>query len=238
VDCVIGGNVSWVYSKQKGRPLSRAQVVTGVAAARLVDERTRRYLGPYLGNASTVTRAAETLAVSVAAMWQQTRALVDAGLVAEVRLEPRAGRAIRWYRAVSDEFEIPLREFPQDSLEAFVDQVDRISGLALRDGLVEAFVDSRLPVDRIVWRYRCLDNGMTDFSPGLRGGGELPTPPGGVWSSWTTLDLSADEAARLRAEVEALWMRWTHRRPARSVTRSPHTVRLAVAPVPRPRGAR
>jgi hypothetical protein len=203
----------------------------------LVDERARRYLDPYLGHASTVTRAAEALAVSVAAMWHQTRALVDAGLVTEVRLEPRAGRPIRWYRAVTDAFEIPLREFPQDTLEAFVDQVDRISGLALRDGLVEAFVDSRLPIDRIVWRYRRLDNGMTDFSPGLRGGGDLPVPPGGVWSSWTTLDLSVDEAARLRAEVEALWQRWTHRRLTPGATRSSHTVRLAVAPVPRPRGA-
>jgi hypothetical protein len=238
MDRVIGGNVSWVFSRKKGCGLSRPKIVTGLAAARLADERTRRYLGPYLGQASTVTRAAESLAVSVAAMWQQTRSLVDAGLVAEVRLEPRAGRPIRWYRAVSDEFEIPLREFPQDSLEAFVDQVDRISGLALRDGLVEAFVDSRLPVDRIVWRYRCLESGLTDFSPGLRGGGELPTPPGGVWSSWTTLELSADEAARLRAEIEALWQRWTHRHLTPGVTRDPHTVRLAVAPVPRPRGAR
>jgi hypothetical protein len=213
-------------------------VLTGAAAARLVDPRARRYLDPYLGRASTVTRAAETLGASVATMWHQTRALVDLGLVVEVRREPRAGRAIRWYRAVADEFEIPFAEFPQDSVEAFVDHADRVPAHALRDGLVEAFVDSRVPVDRIVWRYRLLDNGSSDFSPGLRGGAELPIPPGGVWSSWTTLHLTSDEAASLRAELETLWTRWVHREGASHATGIPHTFRLALAPVPRPRGAR
>jgi hypothetical protein len=216
--------------------LNRQLLVTGAAAVRLGNLRARRYLDPYLAAEQTVSGAAEVLGVSIATMWHQTRALLDVGLIAEVSKVPRAGRPVRWYRAVADEFEIPLSELAKDSLETFIDHADAVPARALRDGLIDAMVERRLPPDQIVLRYRLLDNGLTDFSPGLRGGGDL-MQPGAVWASWTTLLLTSEEAGELRTELEALWTRWTLRRLAAGTQRSPHTLRLAVAPTPRPRRA-
>lgn len=85
------------------------QRVTGPAAVRLLERpRPRLVLGAFQGRPNTVARAARDLGLDLRVVHRDVAGLVAAGLVRVEREEPRAGRAVRWYRAVSDAFFVPF----------------------------------------------------------------------------------------------------------------------------------
>ncbi len=161
-------------------------------------------------------------------MWQQTQRLLRCGLVLESRQEARHGRPIRYYRSTSDVFDVPVRELPQESVEAILEVGDRRASDALRAGLVRAIVRGAVddPAD-IVLRIQRLPRGAIDVAA-ARLGGDLRPPPDPVWSSWTYLHLTDDDAARLQQELTELWKRWVA--VGQTVDGREHILRLAFAP--------
>jgi hypothetical protein len=92
-----------------GSPQLRQIVVDDPRAARLlVDVAALFFLGPFVGRELSATAGARELGISLDQMLSRLRRLRALGLVEVVRQQPRAGRAVKIYRAVADEFFVPL----------------------------------------------------------------------------------------------------------------------------------
>lgn len=74
------------------------------------------HLACYVGREATVSMAATALTVPLHRAYRAAQRLADAGLMEVAREEARGGRAIKWYRAVSDEFVVPSALQPESRL--------------------------------------------------------------------------------------------------------------------------
>lgn len=84
-------------------------VVTDARQAKLlVDRQQLDYLAPFVGREASATEAAAELRVDLDHMSARIRRLVAVGLLTVERVRPRRGRPVKLYRAVADEFFIPL----------------------------------------------------------------------------------------------------------------------------------
>jgi len=91
-----------------------------VQARLLTDPTSRALLEPFVGSEKSVTQAAAEIGCSVQRLLYRIRQFQEAGLLEEVRQEPRAGRPIRVYRAVADGFHIPFALTPFADMEALI----------------------------------------------------------------------------------------------------------------------
>jgi len=96
------------------------EVDNPVQARVLTDPTSRALLEPFIGAEKSVTQAAGELGCSVQRLLYRVRQFQEAGLLEEVRQEPRAGRPIRLYRAVADGFHIPFALTPFADMEALI----------------------------------------------------------------------------------------------------------------------
>ena len=97
----------------------------------LADPKSLRYFGPFVGRERSAKAAAEELDISVALMLHYIQLFLQAGLLKVAHSEPRAGRAIKHYRAVSNAFFVPLEATP------FADLEERLTaGLQKRQQLI------------------------------------------------------------------------------------------------------
>lgn len=116
-----------------GRPPPKAwlHVQDPEQARLLADPKSPSFFGPFIGQERSAKAAAEEANVSTELMLYHIKRFLQAGLLVVTRLEPRAGRAIRHYRAVNDAFFVPLEVTP------FADQEERLkSNLKKRQELI------------------------------------------------------------------------------------------------------
>lgn len=192
----------------------------------LCDIGAARRLAPFMRREHTLGTAAADLEMPASSLAYWVGRFRRAGLVEVVRREARAGKAIPVYRAVADEFRVPLDALPAHAREEFF--------MAGRRRLFEQFTHA---VNEAAWPW---------FQEGLRlraqpdGGMELGfvepdrAEPPPVTEFWGGVHLTEGEAAELRRELEALMARFTGGRRARGTRRYITVVGLA----PEPRSAR
>ena len=103
------------------RPTSEAfyRVQSEEQAQLLSDPGGSRFLHPFIGRENTVAAAAQTLGCSLQTMHYRVKQLLAVGLLEVVRVQKRAGRAVKHYRAVSDAFFVP------DDLTHYADLEER-----------------------------------------------------------------------------------------------------------------
>lgn len=196
----------------------------------LLDERARRALSPFVGRERTAAGAAEELGMHLNTLLYQVRRLVDAGLLRVTRLEPRAARAVKHYRAVAEHFVLPYNLTRAETPETLLAQEHAGPEARLRRGLIHAGLEllnqqepesvgvqvvlegSRLVLKNIVgpdseWNF--LD----------------PEAPAMVdyWQEDVHLDF--EEAKRLQAELCTIFARYKTRRGGQA-----YILRLALAP--------
>lgn len=203
------------------------------AADALLRADSFRFLTPFLTGDRTTAEAARELSVSVARMHYQVRRLLTLGLLRVVGETPRRGRPTKRYRAASSRFYVPFAATRLESLEALM-------------ALGEEGEQRRFVRDFVRSARRA--------EPHAEGGGTLvhvlpeghisvdftPTPPpnevfppefgSGLWSSWTTLQLTPDEAAELERDLVALWRDRVARHGQPGPCRQAYTLRLGLAP--------
>ncbi len=108
------------------------------AAELLTDPETLRQLEPFLGRACSVSEAAQRTGAKPNTMLRRVQRFVDAGLLEIVDRVPRAGRAIKRYRAPADVFFVPFESTPAESLEAALAKRDAFHESQLRRNVVRA----------------------------------------------------------------------------------------------------
>lgn len=102
--------VQAIQLQLKGRPLSRFFEITDPGlAAYLADPRRRRILLAFVGQERNLTEASTALSMRLNLLHHHVKRLLAFGAIKVVREEPRAGRAIRYYRGANQAFFIPTR---------------------------------------------------------------------------------------------------------------------------------
>jgi hypothetical protein len=159
------------------------------------------------------------------------------GLIEQVRLEPRRGRAIRYYRAVADGFYVPFSATPHATTETL--SPDTFSNLytLLNRSIAEAWTQAAgEPAALGIHVYRDEGGGVSRnitplpdenrpsrFFDGLLG----PDAPA-VWDTWGARRLSREDAKRLQRELAEVFKRYL---PDDSEGNRTYMIRLAIAPL-------
>jgi hypothetical protein len=172
-------------------------VVTDQTQARfLTDPAKKTFFLPFLARERRIAEAAAEVGCSINRMLYQVRTLLDCGLLQVLRVEPRAGRAVRVYRSVHDAYFVPFAATPYDTLEQRI----AVQGDPIWTGLVTAYADALRRSRRHGHLLRRVGNGVqtTDQLPD-----STPSGQALFWSDSTIRLRDAD--ARLLGEQVREW---------------------------------
>jgi hypothetical protein len=168
-----------------------------------------RRLAPFMRAEQTLGSAAAEVDVPASSLAYWVGRFVRAGLVEVVRTEPRAGKPIPVYRAVADEFRIPLDAMPPGSEDAL-----------LAGGRRHMFDEFTGAVNRAARPW--IANGLRLRSHPDRGmelgfvePDRTDLPPVTEW--WATVTMTDDEAAEVRRLLDDIAARFgkDHEGPGR-----------------------
>jgi hypothetical protein len=204
------------------------------AAKVLVNLEELKYLRPFLACECTVSAAAKQLGINLTTMHYQVQRLLDLELLTISRVQPRAGRPIKYYRSSADVFFVPLRVMPKETFEdSFIAFEEPLHARFTRNifaCLLEAIHDFDawgLVVSRG-------DDNWVEMNLDVEGGGgrlfelifnKLDGPA--LWASWETLTLDFERAKALQRELGTLFERYRGERGAQR-----YLLRLGLVPVP------
>lgn len=182
-----------------------------------------RRLAPFMRREHSLGSAAAELEMPASSLAYWVARFVKAGLLKVVRLEPRAGKAIPIYRAVTDEFQVPLDAMPaglrdeflnggrRHMFEEFTKAVDAVAEKYLRGGI----------------RVRCHPDRGVELNF-LEADAPLPVH---VAEAWASIALTDEEAAEVEALLDQLSKRVTAH--AEGPGRKQYVMVLGLAPKPR-----
>ena len=108
------------------------------AAAVLTDPATLEYLEPFIGQATSISEAAQQTGANLNTLYHWVKRWERLGLVAVSEETPRNGRAIKRYQTVADTFFVPFDVSPFPTLEDILATLDKQWELRLRKQVVKA----------------------------------------------------------------------------------------------------
>ena len=200
------------------------------AADALLEPTTLRYFAVFIGRELTLSEAARRLEVKRTTLRYHVARFRAWGLL---RLTQSTNPTRKTYSAVSERLFIPFAVSSWESLEAcsqaaqavyqhdFVADLNRAMEQQFRDATLGGTVIHRRDHASI----------SVDFTPTPPPNIDaLPATDCGLWSSWTTLHLTADEGRELEATLRAYWQRALERHGAAGLNTKPFTLRLGLAP--------
>jgi hypothetical protein len=219
-------------------------VLTDQAAASFVTQpSSARYFLPFLGREASASAVAASLGVDIGSVTYRIRRMLELGLVLCTRVEPRAGRAVRYYRSTADAVFAPLELTPVGSLASLFRVARRDSAAELERCLEAAWLRLgreqswgthlyRLPngyVNRDFVPRRLLDD--EKFWPAV-----LADSAPVVWDQYAELNLTREAAKRLQLQLSGLIASYARESEEGSRPTSRYICHLAVAPSSVPKG--
>jgi DNA-binding MarR family transcriptional regulator len=208
---------------------SLLQVRDAEAVKLLVHSEERRFLEPFLASEKSASEASAELGVKLDAMTYRIRSFEKAGLLVVTRKEARKGRAIKYYKAIAEGFQVAFTDLPFEDLETLFRELDapmrtvalRGAARVAREGAVEGWVMRfyRDPSGRV----------NVDMAPPAKSWQpqdllEPTLPP--IMLNWLPLHLTNEEAKGLQAELFALLGRYLGRQGDTT-----HVLGLTLTPV-------
>jgi Helix-turn-helix domain len=208
------------------------RTVTDPAQAKaLTNAKLIGFLQAFIGQERSVTEAAERWKVTLNAAYYRIKQLEDLELIAVASETPRAGRNLKRYRAVSDNFFVPLGIVPEASLEEFLEatnlhfqelmlrsQVRAIrasfSGHASRRWGIHIGQDSNLELTVHLSDQHGKDPDLSDP--------EMPI----IVDGWPQLRLDYDDARNFQRELFAFFRKYEKKRGAKK-----YLFHFAIAPL-------
>ncbi len=182
------------------------EVRNPVQARLLTDPVARGFLAPFIGAERSLTQAAQALQCSVQRLAYRVHQFQAAGLLHETRRQPRAGRPVRFYRAVADGFHVPFEYTPFEDLEAMMTRIyqpfDRQRNRVIaRRALQQPQVGRRIYRDAVTGEL----NSESDNGPDVLLRAQRSASPGNDVT--LSLRLSDQDAQRFAQEFEDLYRR-------------------------------
>jgi hypothetical protein len=194
-------------------------------ARALVLGRAASYLQPFVARPASVAEASRRLAEPIQRVHYWVQNLLDLGLLSVDSVQPRAGRAIKYYRAAGASFLIPARLLPQGSFEK--SEMENAATLRMaietwqpalvHDGDILVSFDSNQGVN--------IDRLVSATVPAIK----RPGGPAVVYT-WMTLHLDREHADSLRAELENILQRYRSFSKPGSGARS-HLLHIGLSPL-------
>lgn len=215
----------------------QVHVVTDPEQARLLtDPRSVRYFKPFLGESKTQSQAAAELGAKLGTVHYRVGTFLQAGLLEAVRVQKRAGRAIKHYRSIRPEVFIPFALTPYATLEESLgEQLAPVWKSILR-GLARSYHDQGL-IGRKIARD---DQGVVLTSPSTHPDRDLVQEALGSDALYTDVGLllSDREAGELRQQITELYTD-VYTRAAQSqfddnVRRKVYLFQIAILPYEQP----
>lgn len=189
----------------------------------LLNMQAAKHLAPFMRTEHSLGSAAAELDRRPSSVAYWVGRFVKAGLLVVAREQPRAGKAIPFYRAAADEFQVPFDAMPKGSREEFLH--------GARKMMVGEFATA---VERVA---------RTHYSEGLRIAGHptrgmsisfIEPKDGGdspVTEWWGKVSLTKQEASELQEEMEALVARFNTEQTGPG--RSRYLMMIGIAPTKR-----
>jgi hypothetical protein len=210
-------------------------VTNSEAAQTLLHPETFKNFAVFLGVEQSLTSAAKILKQPASSLKYHLEKFIEWGLVSQTRTEPRRGKPIKYYQAVSDQFFISFANTKHETMTKLIQSMQ----IPLIEQYCTDFVRAGFQI-----RPEAIQGGMCiralenqrysiDFSA---------TPPPQVeinphsmkplWNSWTTIHLTTEQANNLHHEITQLWSRVIQENAqAQENTRS-YTLHLGFTPQP------
>ncbi len=186
-------------------------------AALLLDAKTLRYLGPFMGEGRSAVEAARALGVGLNTLLYWVRRLLGAELLEVAHEIPRTGRGIKIYRARAERFYVPFDSTNLTSVEdllmqeygplyrrilhSFLKAGIQMVGGAMGDFGLVVFADAD---GRLVSRHAPHPDRTINFDLF-----SLQAPA--ILLSWQELRLEFADAKAMQRELEAVFARYRDR---------------------------
>lgn len=202
------------------------------AADALLEPTTFRLFAVFIGRELTLSAAARRLELKRTTLRYHVSHFVNWGLL-RVTISTHGNRTRKSYSAVCERFFIPFSVSKWESLEACAQAAQAVYQHDFVADFTRAMEQNFRDVTRggTVIHCRNHDSISVDFTPTPPPDTDaLPVTDCGLWSSWTTLHLSADDARELEATLRAYWQRALERHGAASENTKPFTLRLGLTP--------
>jgi Helix-turn-helix domain len=202
------------------------------AADALLNPQVFRFFAVFVGQQRTLAEAARRLEVSPTTLRYHVERFLAWGLLS-VSAGARNGRTRKVYTAVSERFYVPFAVSSLENPEALA----RATQASLQDEFVADFIAGTrraLPdAERggTAIHLRGSDVVSVDFTPTPPPEVDiLPVTACGLWTSWTTVQLTPAEARDLELRLRALWDDLLRRSLVPRAHTKPFTLRLGLAP--------
>jgi len=210
---------------QSPRPDVEAWEVSDAAQARiLTDPVAKEFFTPFLATERRAAETARQLECSTQAMLYRIRTMLDCGLLQIVRIEPRAGRAVKVYRSVHDAYFVPFAATDHSTWQERL----REQGEPIWAGLINAYADAlrrSRTYGHVIYR---IDEHLVHTTHAL----PTTTPSGqAVFWSDTTVMITDTRARELAAEL-GQWYDWVQQSAAESRDLNPHRYLCMAALLP------
>jgi predicted transcriptional regulator len=202
------------------------------AADALLNPVTFRYFAVFVGQPVTLSEAARRLELKRTTLRYHVQRFLEWGLL-KVTASVQRGRERKVYEAVSDRLYIPFSVSSLDTLEACVQEAQDPLQREFVADLVRATAHALPEAHRggTVIHTRSGGSISVDFTPTPPPQVQvLPVMACGVWTSWTTLHLTLEEARDLEARLRGLWEEALSRSATPRARTKAYTLRLGLTP--------
>lgn len=209
------------------------RIIENIRAAHVLAYRGEaRFLEPFFGREQSLSEAASELSMSVKALYPKVKHLETLGLVRVVRSEPRAGKAVKYYRSSADDFFVPAHVLP---VEVGLTKGEAYWHNRLRRSVLSVWLKQPGEPHTFGLRVFLSGKGRMQFviTPDPSLSSEHPTqdfftPELPVVYQWRTLRLNKMQARELQRQMSALLEPYTAQQDPEEET---YIIRLAMAPL-------
>jgi hypothetical protein len=189
-----------------------------------------RFLEPFFGREQNLRDAAAELGLSVKALYPKVKRLETLGLVQVTRSEPRAGKAVKYYRSTADDFFVPAHVLP---VEVGLTKGEMYWQQRMRRSILAAWLKQPGEASELGLRVVLTSRGRMQFIVAPDPDKVKEKPQRDSFASelpivyqWRTVRLSKTQAQRLQSTLEHLLESYTLQREGET-----YIVRLAMAPL-------
>ncbi len=213
--------------QQNSTSFAPLEISNPKAAAYLSNPHKAVYLYPFIGKERSASEVAKEYMADLKAYLYQIERLLKLGLLRHTRTQTRKGSPIKYYRAVSDSFFVPLQATPLENMESLLDAWSQ----SLQPVFLKSFI-AALESTSQRWGVRIsreangqllispASNAISPFNP-------LVTDVPAILEGWfTDLRLDHSDAKALQHELVALYLRYLGRGGAQR-----YIIRVALAPM-------
>jgi hypothetical protein len=196
-------------------PAKHTQIVLEKKAVALLHQsKFRELLGFFMAQPATVGQAASALARDAKRTYNEVQTLVQNDLLVLDRLETRAGRSVRWYRASAEDYFVPFATSGfSDYTELITSQTKSLHQTVAQE--LERFLQSHDP-KQFGKRFFKDPDGKTHFILTAKDDWQTnsvlnqllhPNSPA-LLHALGEIELSFEQAKQLQLELAKLWSRY------------------------------